>query len=163
MLYILQLTTPKMIFCNEKSVDVVLSAIKAKNHSSKVVVFGKHASATSFNDILKNCTDAEVANFRYAELNDIKQTSCIMHSSGTTGMPKGVELSNHTVMLISEDKSLGMTKVPTIWFSSLFWIGGTVMNMKAIVQGAKVIIYPEFNEEMIYKLVEKYKVILFSI
>ncbi|XP_039309755.1 4-coumarate--CoA ligase-like 7 isoform X2 [Solenopsis invicta] len=158
-LYILQLTTPKMIFCNEKTVDVILSAIKAKNYSLKVVVFGKHASAISFNDILKNCIDAEIANFRYAELNDIKQTSCIMHSSGTTGMPKGVELSNYTMMLISEDKNFETTNIPILSFSSLCWISGTMLNMKAIAQGAKMIIYPEFDEEITCKLIEKYKVV----
>jgi 4-coumarate--CoA ligase len=162
-LHVLQLATPKMIFCNEKSVDVVLNAMKVKNCSPKVVVFGKHADATSFSDILKDCTDAEAGSFRYAELNDIKQTSCIMHSSGTTGMPKGAELSNQTMILISEDKNFDMSDRPTLWFSSLYWISGVMLNAKAIAQGAKVILYPEFDEEMTCKLIEKYEVILFII
>jgi len=33
-----------------------------------------------------------------------------------------------------------------------------MMNLKAIVQGAKVILYPEFYEEMTCLLIEKYKV-----
>jgi len=124
-----------------------------------MVVFGKHAGAISFSDILRNCNDTEVANFRYAELDDIKKTACIMHSSGTTGMPKGVELSNYNMLLISQDNILDMANVPTLWFSSLYWISGVMLNMKAITQGAKVILYPEFHEEMTCQLIEKYKVI----
>ncbi|XP_036138313.1 4-coumarate--CoA ligase 1 [Monomorium pharaonis] len=156
-LYVLQLSTPKIIFCNEKSVDVVLSAIKEKNCNPTVVVFGKHINAISFSEILKNCTDAEVANFRYAELDNIKQTACIMHTSGTTGMPKGVELSNRTMMLVSEEKYLEMTNMLTLWFCSLHAITGVQLNLRAIAQGATVIIYPKFDEEMTCKLIQKYK------
>ncbi|XP_029176790.1 4-coumarate--CoA ligase 1-like [Nylanderia fulva] len=45
-----------------------------------------------------------------------------------------------------------------MWFSSLYWISGIMMNLKSIVQGAKAIIYPEFNEEMTCTLIEKYKI-----
>jgi len=148
-----------VIFCNEKSVDVVLNAMKEKNCSPTVVVFGKHVGAISFSDILRNCNDTEVADFRCAELDDIKKTACIMHSSGTTAMPKGVELSNYTMLLTTQDNILDMKNVPTLWFSSLYWISGVLLNMKAIMQGAKVILYPEFHEEMTCQLIEKYKVI----
>lgn len=158
-LHVLQLTTPKVIFCSEKSVDVVLNAMKEKNYNPTVVVFGKHVDAISFFDILRNCSDAEAANFRYAELDDIKKTACIMHSSGTTGMPKGVELSNNTMLFISEDNNMDMANLPTLWFSSLYWISGVMLNVKAITQGAKVIIYQEFDEETTCQLIEKYKVI----
>lgn len=83
-----------------------------------------------------------------------------MHSSGTTGMPKGVELSNYTMLFISEDNNLDMNNVPTLWFSSLYWISGVMLNMKAITQGGKVIIYSEFDEERTCQLIEKFKVII---
>lgn len=158
----MQLTMPKVIFCSEKSVDVVLKAIKEKNYSPVIVVFGKHDSAISFSDILRSCNNAEVANFRYAELNDVRKTSCILHSSGTTGMPKGVELSNYTMLFISEDNNMDLANVPTLWFSSLYWVSGIMLNVKAIMQGGTVIIYPDFDEEKTCQLIEKYKVILFD-
>ncbi|XP_025073305.1 luciferin 4-monooxygenase-like [Pogonomyrmex barbatus] len=157
-LHVLQLTTPKVIFCSEKCVDVVLSAMKETNRSSIMVVFGKHAGAISFSDVLKSCSDADVKNFRYVELDDIKKTACILHSSGTTGMPKGVELSNYTLAFVSQDNNLNVANMPTLWFSSLYWISGVMMNMKSIIQGAAVILYPEFDEEMTCRLIEKYKV-----
>ncbi|KAL0124905.1 hypothetical protein PUN28_006636 [Cardiocondyla obscurior] len=157
-LHVLQLTKPKVIFCNEKSSEVILRAIKEKNFKSIVVIFGKRDDTISFSDILKSCNDTEVSNFHYIELDDIKQTSCILHSSGTTGMPKGVELSNYTMLFISEDNNFDLANLPTLWFSSLYWISGVLLNVKAITQGGKVILYPEFDEEMTCKLIQKYNV-----
>jgi len=160
-LHFLQTTTPKIIFSSEKSVNVVLSAIKEQNCSSTVVVFGKHVDAVSFSDILRNCNDAEMTNFRYIELDDIKKTACIMHSSGTTGIPKGVELSNYSMFFVCQQNIVNMTNVPSLWFSSLYWMTGIMMNFNGIMQSTKAIIYPEFDEEMTCRLIEKYKVILF--
>jgi len=73
-------------------------------------------------------------------------------------MPKGVELSNYSILVLSQDLSISLVKVVAMWFSSLYWLSGLIMNMKSIVQGVKVILYSDFEEEMIYKLIEKYKV-----
>ncbi|KMQ89861.1 luciferin 4-monooxygenase [Lasius niger] len=157
-LHVMQLTTPKIIFCSEKPVNIILSAMKESNCNPTVVVFDDHPDAIAFSDILSMYSDAEVANFRYVELDDIMQTACIVHSSGTTGMPKGVEISNYCLLLISEDTNMDLTNAVLTWFSSLYWISGILMNLKSIAQGAKVILYPEFDEEMTCLLIEKYKV-----
>jgi len=154
----LQLTMPKIIFCTMKPVNVILKAIKNKNCSSIVVVYGDHPGTISFSKVLSGYSDAQIANFRYLELDDIKKTSCIVHSSGTTGMPKGVELSNYSILALAQDLSISMVKVVAMWFSSLYWLSGLIMSMKSIVQGAQVILYSDFDEEMICKLIEKYKV-----
>jgi len=73
-------------------------------------------------------------------------------------MPKGVELSNYSILALAQDLSISMVKVVAMWFSSLYWLSGLIMSMKSIVQGAQVILYSDFDEEMICKLIEKYKV-----
>ncbi|XP_072767551.1 luciferin 4-monooxygenase-like [Anoplolepis gracilipes] len=156
-LHVIELTSPKIIFCNEKSANVILNAVKKNNCDPTIVVFGHHPDITSFSNILNSCNDAEIANFRYIELDNIKKTVCILHSSGTTGMPKGVEISNYCLLFLIEGKSLNINTV-SIWFSSLYWISAVIMNINAIAKGIKVIIYPEFDEEMTCLLIEKYKV-----
>ncbi|GAB1863717.1 Luciferin 4-monooxygenase [Camponotus japonicus] len=162
-LHVMQLTRPKIIFCSEKSTNVILNALKENNYNSKIAVFGYdypiHSDIISFSDILNTYSDAEVANFRYIETDDIKKTACIIHSSGTTGMSKGVEISNYC-LLLSNNEISDMIDTVLIWFSPLYWISGIIMYFKAITQGAKVIIYPEFDEEMTCLLIEKYKITL---
>lgn len=157
-LHFRKLTTPKIIFCSERPVNVISSAIKESNRNTTIVIFGDHPGIISFSEILSIYSDVEVANFRYVEIDDIKQTAYIVHSSGTTGMPKGVEISYYSLLLLSEDNNINMTNVVSVWFSSLFWFSGIMMNLKSIAQGAKVILYPEFDEEMTCRLIEKYKV-----
>jgi len=161
-MHVLQQTTPKVIFCSEKSVDVILSALKKKNYGSIVVTFNKPVKyAISFFYILNNCNDVEIANFHHIKLDNIKKTGCILHSSGTTGMPKGVELSNYVLLNMGQEKSMDMNNMPSLWFSSLYWLSGVMMNLNAIVQSSNVILYPEFDEEMTCRLIEKYKVMLY--
>lgn len=157
-LHVLQLTSPKVIFCNERSIDVVLQAIHEKKYNAKLVVFGNHPNVISFASILNGYSDSQAMHFRYIETDDMKRTLCILHSSGTTGMPKGVELSNYAMMSIIEENAINLSDTIALWFSSLYWISGTILNLKAINQGAKMIIYPEFDEEMTCILIEKYKV-----
>jgi len=150
---------PKIIFCTMKPMNVILKAMKNKNYSPIVVVYGEHPDTIPFSKALDSYSDTQVANFRYLELDDIKKTSCIIHSSGTTGMPKGVELSNYGLLMCLENKAfLHLTKRVSLWFSSLYWISGVIMNLISIVHGNQVIIYPHFDEEMTCQLIEKYKV-----
>ncbi|XP_029159124.1 4-coumarate--CoA ligase 1-like isoform X2 [Nylanderia fulva] len=157
-LHFMQLTTPKVIFCNEKVVNVILKATKENCFNPNIVVFGDHPDAIAFSDILSMYSDAEAANFQFFEPDNIKQTVCIIHTSGSTGMPKGVELSNYALLITSENRIMNVTNTVWLWFISLHFIGGIVMNLKSIVQGVKVIIYPEFEEEMTCKLIKKYEV-----
>ncbi|XP_012059695.1 PREDICTED: 4-coumarate--CoA ligase 1-like [Atta cephalotes] len=157
-LHVLRMIMPKVIFCSEKSIDVILSAIKEQNCSPTIVIFGKHVDAISFSDILSNCSNVEIANFHYVDHVDITKTACILHSSGTSGMPKGVELSNRVLLYICQNKSIDSTNEIFLWFSSLYWVTGIFLNLITIEQGRKVIICPEFNEEMTCQLIEKYQV-----
>jgi len=156
--HMLQLLTPKIIFCTKKPVDEILKAIKDKKYSPIVVVYGDHPGTISFSEVLSGYSNMQVSNFRYLELDDIKKTSCILHSSGTTGMPKAIELSNYTILLIAEtEDSLDMNMVG-IWFSTLYWITGLILSIRSIVHGVEIVICPYFDEEMTYRLIQKYKV-----
>ncbi|EFN83246.1 Luciferin 4-monooxygenase [Harpegnathos saltator] len=157
-LRVMQMTMPKVIFCNEKSVSVVLQAVREKNYKPKVVVFGNHPDAVSFARILSSYSDAQAARFRYVENDNIRKTSCILHSSGTTGIPKAIELSNYSMLSLNEESKINMNETVPLWFSSIYWVSGILLNLKAISQGAKVIVYPKFDEEMTCILIEKYKV-----
>ncbi|KAG5344632.1 4CLL5 protein, partial [Acromyrmex charruanus] len=123
-LHFLQLM-PKMIFCSEKSINVILNAIKKQNYNPMIVIFGKHVDAVSFSDILKNYNDAEITNFHYIELDDIKKTACILHSSGTTGMPKGVELSNYAMLILMQHHWIHITNVSSI---QVLFLGTNLLN-----------------------------------
>ena len=154
----MQLSTPKVIFCSEQPVNVILSTIKESNCNSTIVIFGDHPNAIPFSDVLSAYSDTEVANFRYVEPDDVKQTTCIALSSGTTGMPKGVELSNYCLMILNAELHVNVKNAVSLWFSPLYWVSGIMLNLKSIVHGFKVLLCPDFDEETTCLMIEKYKV-----
>lgn len=157
--HMLELMTPKVVFCTKKPVELIFKAMEDQNYHPIVVVYGEPYPGTiPFSNVLSGYNEAQVANFRYLELDDIKKTVCVIHSSGTTGMPKGVEISNYAVLMIMQDNTISLNDMIVLWFSSLYWISGIIMNIKSIAQGASMIIYPHFDEEMTCRLIEKYNV-----
>ncbi|XP_033364444.1 4-coumarate--CoA ligase 1-like [Bombus vosnesenskii] len=157
--YFLALSQPKVIFANEKSVAVISEAAKIELYHLKMVCFGYYPGTTLFSETLKGHTESAVKNFRCREINDPSYTGLILFSSGTTGMPKGVQIS-HKALLNALDTKTGfsLNAHVTMWFSSLYWISGSVLSLKSIVSSTKKIIGPEFDGKATCEIIEKFKV-----
>lgn len=157
--YFLALSQPKVIFANEKSVAVISEAAKIELYHLKMVCFGYYPGTTLFSETLKGHTESAVKNFRCREINDPSHTGLILFSSGTTGMPKGVQISHKALLNALDSKtSFSLTEHVTMWFSSLYWISGSVLSLKSIVSSTKKIIGPEFDGKATCEIIEKFKV-----
>ncbi|XP_043586187.1 4-coumarate--CoA ligase 1-like isoform X2 [Bombus pyrosoma] len=157
--YFLALSQPKVIFANEKSVAVILEAAKIELYHLKMVCFGYYPGTTPFSETLKGHSESAVKNFRCREINDPSHAGLILFSSGTTGMPKGVQLS-HKALINAVDPMVGFSlceHVP-MWFSSLYWISGSLLSLKSIISCTKRIIGPEFDEKTTCEIIEKFKI-----
>lgn len=153
------LSQPKVVFANERSAPVVLEAAKIECHQLKVVTFGEHLGTTSFSDVLKGHSKSSLANFQCAEIDDPERTAVILFSSGTTGLPKGVQLPHRAFLKFLElDVEFSLKSHVSTWFSTLYWLSGTLLNLKSIVAGSKKIIAANSDEETVCKIIEKYKV-----
>ncbi|XP_020290450.1 4-coumarate--CoA ligase 1-like [Pseudomyrmex gracilis] len=157
-LHYIKLTKPKAIFCTAKPLDVIRKALKETNYNIKIVVFDDNSDEFSFSDILNSYSNAEISNFRRVETFDLKKTGCILYTSGTTGMPKRVEVSNYVVIDWATADIMNIRNNTVLWYSCLFWMTGVRFNLETIVHGREVLLYPVFDEEMTCVLIEKYKV-----
>lgn len=138
---------------------VISEAAKIELYHLKMVCFGYYPGTTLFSETLKGHTESAVKNFRCREINDPSHTGLILFSSGTTGMPKGVQIS-HKALINALDPMAGFSlnaHVP-MWFSSLYWISGSLLSLKSIVSCTKKIIGPEFDEKVTCEIIEKFKV-----
>lgn len=157
--HFLKVSQPKIIFANESAAAVVLKILNTEQYKATLVVFGEHPAAIPFSETLKGHSEAEISSFRYTEVNDPKQPALLVFSSGTTGLPKGVEIS-HYAFLFAEQVCgpLELRGKTSIWFSSISWISGAILQFQAILHCSTRIVVSDIDADTTWKFVEKYKV-----
>lgn len=157
--HFVKLSEPKIVFANEQSVGAALEAAKIEVIETKVVVFGDYPGTIPFAEILKDHSKSDIANFRCTRVDNPQDTAAILYSSGTTGPPKGVQLSHFSLLNHLEvHEGLTLNGQTPLWFSSLYWITGTLLTLQSLVSGVQRIIAPKFEEEVACRIIEKYKV-----
>ncbi|XP_076285772.1 luciferin 4-monooxygenase-like [Lasioglossum baleicum] len=157
-LHCIRVSEPKVIFADQELASVALDAVKIEISAAKVVTFGDYPGSVPFVDVLQAHSELDVADFQCEDV-DINDTALILFSSGTTGLPKGVELS-HKMVLISTDTSLGfdLSHERALWFGPMSWISGVVFSLKVLASGGKKIIGSNFEPQIACELIEKYKI-----
>jgi acyl-CoA synthetase (AMP-forming)/AMP-acid ligase II len=90
------------------------------------------------------------------------ETALQLYSSGTTGHPKGVELTHRNMLSASEavGKEFGYHEGPSITFNALptFHIGGFGLSMLALYNGGTTVAYPDFDPPRIVAGFGKHKI-----
>lgn len=153
----MNLTEPKVIFVCESAVKTLKEAARLENHDPTFVVFGDDPELKTLKDILKLQSTNEVEDFVPEACKDRAETAIIFFSSGTTGLPKGVALSYYTLVRIVTSASTFPTRnLNLLWYSSLYWISGTLLIFQTIMSTATRIVHS--NPEEMCKIIEKFKV-----
>ncbi|HIG09905.1 MAG TPA: long-chain fatty acid--CoA ligase, partial [Alphaproteobacteria bacterium] len=95
-----------------------------------------------------------------------EDTAIILYTSGTTGKPKGAELTHANILLntfICKDLIKLTNSDKVIMSLPLFHIyGQVVMMFSAILSGASLIILPRFDPIEVLKAMEEYKATVFG-
>ncbi|XP_076669257.1 uncharacterized protein LOC143369328 [Andrena cerasifolii] len=157
--HLMTLSQPKVIFANEKSVGVAIEASKIEVFHTKFVCFGDYPGAVPFSEVMSGHSESAVAHFRCTEIGDPEQTATLLYSSGTTGLPKCVQLTHRGLLYALESfGAIDMKANLPLWFSSLYWISGTLLSMKSIRAGTKRLVTPNYTAKIACEIIEKYKV-----
>ncbi|KAI4477209.1 hypothetical protein M0802_014771 [Mischocyttarus mexicanus] len=154
----MKLSGAKIVFADENSVNTILEAAKLDNNDIVIVVFGETSKALPFSKIINGHQKSEVENFQCTPIDNIYDTAVILYSSGTTGLPKGVELSHFAILChLIMPSGLDTNGIP-LWLSSYFWISGVLLTLSCLVNYCKRLLYPKFDEEMTCKIIQKHKI-----
>ena len=94
-------------------------------------------------------------------------TAVILYTSGTTGRPKGAELTHFNMFYNAEysaskllrmsDDTVSLAVLPL--FHSF---GQTVLHNATLMAGGTLVLLPRFDPESVFKLIEKHEVTLFA-
>ncbi|XP_060857878.1 uncharacterized protein LOC132935368 [Metopolophium dirhodum] len=156
--HVLNITKPKIMITSKMGLEIV-------RNTAKPLDFIKYVCPI---DILCNTRTIEENNNFVPTPCDNKQTCVILFSSGTTGLPKGVELSHKSIFLmvsILNYISEFVTKTDTLMgLVPMFHGYGLLVMCMCMSIGSKVIVLKYFDEELFLKSIEVQKItVLFAV
>lgn len=154
-----------MVFANAESVENLVEAAKEENLEVKVVVIGSLPGFVSLTDILQDpIIPSEINEFRCTTIDNPHDTAMICASSGTTGMPKGTELSYVSLYnSITPIEDVHMINEVSLTVPTIRWHYGLTLLFEMIMSNAKWIIAPAEvlkNDAQICKVIQDYGVSL---
>ncbi|GLV41651.1 uncharacterized protein CBL_06880 [Carabus blaptoides fortunei] len=147
----LTLTRPKLVFCDAESEQLIDSALQVLDLQCGIVTFGEMAKHTPFSDYLI----AHSTEFKPLRPKHSKETACIMFSSGTTGLPKAVCVTQCSLLEVTR-QMLVCNVVLTV--TSPYWISNIAMVARTILTGKTRVICKTFDENTVVKVIQDYEV-----
>jgi len=118
-----------------------------------------------FSDIVKK--HRPLSEDDYADVNPKKDTAVLMFTGGTTGVPKGVELTHYN--LVSNVYQIDAwyergRKGVDVFVGALPWFhiyGQTAVMNAAIFRAGTILVFPRFNPRLVMEAIHRYHATLF--
>ncbi|GAB0097775.1 luciferin 4-monooxygenase [Sergentomyia squamirostris] len=164
--HVIDLTTPKIVFSTSLAIDPIREVCKNVPSVKDIILLEKNSKHLSLEAILQdpklklNLSDYELPKNRDRENDD----AFILMSSGTTGLPKGVVLTDRNMLealgnLEETKKSIfstpGVTSLGILpWFHSY----GLVSLICKVTTGVKCISLPKFEDKSFLRAIQVHRV-----
>lgn len=164
----INLSKPKIIFASKITIDRV-AKVASKNKFVKGII-ALSGTSKKFKNIydLKELMEDEKfktqPDFTSPAANKDEDVSLIVCSSGTTGLPKGVQLTQMN-LLATLDSQIQPTVIPMeevtlltviTWFHAF----GCLTLITTACVGARLVYLPKFEEKLFLSAIEKYRVMM---
>lgn len=150
---------PKIVFADDKSINLLSRVAKAAKVDCKFVVIRSHPDFTSLRDLMAQQTKEEVDGFQHVEPEDPRsQVGAIFFSSGTTGDPKGTMLSYDSLVKHRMEYMHLKQGMRALWYSSLSWITGTNFATTCLRMRVTRMIHDNFHVDETSKVIQNHKV-----
>jgi 4-coumarate--CoA ligase len=163
----LGLSKPKIIFTSPFASQKVVNVATKLNYVQKVVLMEEEnpfgSSVTMFDDFVRKGSGGS---FVLSSVDKAKSVSIILCSSGTTGLPKGVQLTQNNMIVVArfckntvlnftnirDEEKVILGLIP--WFHAF---GLTTLVGIMASASARIVLLPKFEEGLFLSCVENYK------
>lgn len=164
----INLSKPKIIFASKITIDRV-AKVASKNKFVKGIIAISGSSKNfkniySLRELMDNVKFQTKPDFTSPVANKNEDVALIVCSSGTTGLPKGVQLTQMN-LLATLDSQIQPTMIPmeevtllTVipWFHAF----GCLTLITTACMGARLVYLPKFEENLFLSAIEKYRVMM---
>ncbi|XP_062125976.1 uncharacterized protein LOC133838767 [Drosophila sulfurigaster albostrigata] len=164
----INLSKPKVIFASKITVDRVAKVAKNNKFVKAIIALSgnstNHPNVQLFTDLMNNDKFKTTPDFTSPTANKEEDVSLIVCSSGTTGLPKGVQLTQSN-LLATLDSQLQPTMIPLNEITLLtvipwFHAFGCLTLITTATRGTRLVYLPKFEENLFLSAIEKYRVMM---
>ncbi|XP_062535821.1 uncharacterized protein LOC134204985 [Armigeres subalbatus] len=166
--HVLQLTQPRAVFVSPIAIKTLLSIADNIPSIRMITLLGSkerpHKRVSLFGELFDRNKLKSARSFRPQPVNLKEQVALMVMSSGTTGLPKAVQLTHYNLMAVlayirDDAKSfslpttlLGLTLLP------YFHIYGYMILLSACCNKRPIVSLPKFEPKLFLSTIEKYKI-----
>ncbi|KAI4483821.1 hypothetical protein M0802_013295 [Mischocyttarus mexicanus] len=161
----LTLLKPKYIFTSMTALSKLEKVIKQLTFSPKLIVLttSKSNNLPNMKDLISSIENSEVNNFQVNKVDLNNNVTAILCSSGTTGFPKGVMLTNKNLLLVIKhfydlDTNSMYKDAVILHLLPYFHSYSFSVLIAGLIMGCKGIILTRFDEKLFLHSIEKYKI-----
>ncbi|KAH8264099.1 hypothetical protein KR038_002939 [Drosophila bunnanda] len=164
----INLSKPKIIFASKLTLDKV-AKVASKNNFVKGIIAISGSSKNfkniyALNELMDNDKFKTQSDFTSPLANKDEDVALIVCSSGTTGLPKGVQITQMNV-LTTLDSQLEPTKIPmeeTTVLTVIPWFHafGCLTLIVYTCMGSRLVFLQKFEENQFLSAIEKYRVMM---
>ncbi|XP_067617505.1 luciferin 4-monooxygenase isoform X2 [Eurosta solidaginis] len=163
----INLSKPKVIFASKFTVDLIAKVAKNNKFVKTVVGIGVDHQANkyhSFDELISSKKIPSKDYFDTPKANKKEDVALIVCSSGTTGLPKGVQLTQYNILTTIDSQleptSISFGDVTTLTVIPWFHVFGCLTLILTSSMGTTLVFLPKFEENLFLRAIEKYRVMM---
>ncbi|XP_029713865.2 luciferin 4-monooxygenase [Aedes albopictus] len=164
----LSMTRPKLIFVSSEVAQRVTAVNRKLKCAETIVTFGNgSAGVIPFSDLLNR--PMQTYTFKSNPVDKQNHVALILLSSGTTGLPKGVQLTHSNIMttIAHSKEAAKLLDLPdqlvALAVTPLFHVLASVGLINMVTNNCRCVLMPKFDAHLFLNSIQKYKVNLMSV
>lgn len=165
------MTKPKVIFVSPEVAQMVIDVNRKLQCAEKIITFGNSTNlmpeVIPFRDLLSQ--KVQVDTLHPEPVDKQNHVALILLSSGTTGLPKGVQLTHANIMttIAHSKEAAKLLDLPdqlvALAVTPLFHVLASVGLINMVTNNCRCVLMPKFDAHLFLNSIQKYKVNLMSV
>ncbi|XP_053671372.1 uncharacterized protein LOC128721591 [Anopheles nili] len=171
------LARPRLIFISPDVLEKLMRALAALpgGTTPRVVLCGEHPAVGKypgvipFEQLLRDGAAFNPTHYKPAPVDKTRHVALVVLSSGTTGLPKGVELTHHSIIstIAHSKEAAKVIELPdqlvALAVTPLFHVVAGVGLLNMVTNNCRCVVMPRFDPHLFLSCIEKYRVNLMTL